>query len=89
MQVETGAVAREPGSSNKNRTGSWRTFRPRVSSRCTGCGICGWYCPEGVIKIMERDGKKTIEIDYDYCKGCGICAAECPLKAISMEREEK
>ncbi len=89
MEVETGAIVKEPGSSNKNKTGSWRTFRPLVSAKCTGCGICGWYCPEGAIKIIEKDGKKSVEIDYDYCKGCGICSRECAQKAIKMEKEEK
>ena len=89
MEVEIGAVVKEPGNSKKNKTGGWRTFRPMVTSKCTGCGICGWYCPEGVIRVIEKNGKKTIEIDYDYCKGCGICEKECHLKAIKMEKEEK
>lgn len=88
-EVETGAVVKNAGNSRENKTGSWRTFKPRVTGKCTGCGICGWYCPENVIKVIERNGKKSVEIDYDYCKGCGICARECPVKAMEMEKEEK
>lgn len=89
MEVEIGAVVKEPGNSDRNKTGGWRTFKPSVGSKCAGCRICVWYCPEGAIKVIEKNGKKTIEIDYDYCKGCGICERECPQKAVKMEKEEK
>lgn len=89
MEVKIGAVVKEAGNSRKNKTGSWRTFRPRVEGKCTGCGICMWYCPEGVIKVVEKGKGKTVEIDYNYCKGCGICKRECPVKAIKMEKEER
>jgi 2-oxoacid:acceptor oxidoreductase delta subunit (pyruvate/2-ketoisovalerate family) len=87
MQVEAGAVVKEAGNSSRNKTGSWRTFRPRHNGKCSGCGICAWYCPEGLIRVTEKEGKKTVEIDLDYCKGCGICSRECTQKAIMMERE--
>lgn len=85
--VEIGAIVKDPGNSIKNKTGGWRTFKPKVTDKCTGCGICVWYCPEGVIKTAEKGGKIEIEIDYDYCKGCGICANECPKKCIEMVEE--
>ncbi len=85
--VSTAAVIREPGSSRKNKTGSWRSSRPVSTDRCTGCGICVWYCPEGCIKIKEKNGKRIVEIDYDYCKGCMICVQECPAKAMESEKE--
>ena len=50
--------------------------------KCSKCGLCSLYCPEGVIS-------EDLKIDYDFCKGCGICANECPKKAIRMEREER
>ncbi len=86
MKVSIAGIVKEAGSSVKNKTGSWRTFRPVVDKqKCIGCGICARFCPEGCIKIENKKAK----IDYDYCKGCGICANECPVKAIKMEREEK
>jgi len=87
MDVNPGAVVKKPGSSKKNLTGSWRTFRPRVTDKCTGCGTCVWFCPEGAIKLNEVKGKKRAVINYAYCKGCMICAKECPVRAIEKERE--
>jgi len=79
-------IIAEPGSSEDNKTGSWRVFRPIVDKeKCTACTLCTISCPEGVIAV-SRETKA--DIDYDYCKGCGICAEVCPATAIAMEREE-
>jgi 2-oxoacid:acceptor oxidoreductase delta subunit (pyruvate/2-ketoisovalerate family) len=76
----------EPGSSIKNKTGTWRSFRPQVdANKCVKCGICHNFCPEGIM----GNPSKVPEIDMDYCKGCGICANECPRKAIVMAREQE
>lgn len=85
-KVNFAAIIQEAGSSRKNKTGFWRTLKPkRIEEKCTKCRLCVDYCPDGAIKI--RNGK--IKIDYDYCKGCGICAEECPARAIIMIKEEK
>jgi 2-oxoacid:acceptor oxidoreductase delta subunit (pyruvate/2-ketoisovalerate family) len=79
-------ITSKPGSTAKNKTGGWRTFKPKVDKKkCIGCGRCEKVCPEGVITIKESKAK----INYSYCKGCGLCAAECPVGAIKMELEEK
>jgi len=83
MKVNEGAIVREPGSSRKNKTGSWRTFKPVVTEKCVGCGTCLNFCPEGVIALKN---KKAV-IDYDYCKGCLICMKVCPFKAIEKVKE--
>ena len=83
MEISIGANIKEPGNSKKNKTGSWRSFRPiKDKSKCTKCGLCWLFCPENAIN-------EKFEINYDYCKGCGICANECPFKAIRMEKEKK
>jgi len=92
--VTYGGVVDKPGSSRKNKTGSWRTFRPIITDKCIGCGICVQYCPEACIELREvrgaksRTGKKAV-VDYDFCKGCLICMGECPHKAIKSERDKK
>ncbi len=76
-----------PGTTRINKTGSWRTFKPKiVPDKCISCGMCAKICPEGAITI-SKNGK--IKINYDYCKGCGLCAAHCPKNSIIMIRDEK
>lgn len=86
IKINQGAVADEAGSSIRNKTGSWRTMKPKIQeAKCKNCGLCVDYCPDAAIKIIKD--KKFI--DYNYCKGCGICALECPNHAIIMIKEEK
>jgi pyruvate ferredoxin oxidoreductase delta subunit len=84
-------LAVEPGSTRKNKTGTWRTFRPEIDiKKCIGCGACERACPEGAISMKtDKNGKKYSVIDYDYCKGCGLCEAVCPVKCIKMKKEDK
>jgi 2-oxoacid:acceptor oxidoreductase delta subunit (pyruvate/2-ketoisovalerate family) len=84
-------ITAKPGSTRKNKTGGWRTFRPKIDlEKCIGCGICARICPEGIIEMKNnKEGKLKPEVDYDYCKGCSVCAAECPVKAIIMELDKK
>jgi len=66
------------------KNAGWRLERPVLDAgRCTGCGQCYLYCPDGVIAAHEGG----IGIDYDFCKGCGICARVCKFHAITMEAE--
>lgn len=75
--------ATEPGSSKRNKTGSWRSGKlPKLNKeKCKNCLSCTQFCPEDA--FIVKDGK-VIGIDYNYCKGCGICARECPNGAITM-----
>lgn len=84
-------ITAEPGSTIKNKTGGWRTFKPKTDlNKCIGCGICTKVCPEGIIRMeTNKEGEPKPRTDYNYCKGCGICAAECPVKAIIMELDKK
>ncbi|ADG13988.1 pyruvate synthase subunit PorD [Methanocaldococcus infernus] len=84
--VNIGAIIYEPGSSVKNKTGTWRVFKPILNVElCVKCENCYIFCPEPA--IYEEDG--VFKINYDYCKGCLICANECPTGAITKTREEK
>lgn len=82
VQRSKNTLTYDPGWSEDNKTGAWRSLRPVIFyDQCTSCALCWLYCPEGCIT------NHTFEIDYTYCKGCGICAEECPSEAIVMERE--
>lgn len=79
-------VITKAGNTRENKTGDWRSLKPVVDkSKCTGCGICWRYCPDGCIPIVN----KKAEVDYYYCKGCLICMEVCPVKAISSAIEKK
>ncbi|MEA5060222.1 MAG: 4Fe-4S dicluster domain-containing protein [Clostridia bacterium] len=68
------------------KTGAWRHQRPVIDpALCIKCGICGEYCPCGVV---DTAGER-VTIDYTYCKGCGICVEECPKKAIRFVPERE
>jgi len=83
-ELEKAGIVKKAGSAEKNKTGSWRSFRPVVVGKCAGCKICEFYCPDMAIKVEGE----TAKIDYDYCKGCLICVEVCPQKAIKKEREK-
>lgn len=86
-KLTVGAVITEPGSTIKNKTGGWRSFKPLWhKDKCIQCMLCWMYCPD--IAIPQKNGKR-IETNLDYCKGCGICAKVCPVKCIEMVKEEK
>ncbi len=90
MKIPIAGMVKEP--TTKNKTGAWRTFKPKITEKCTGCSICVDFCPDACIKLIDRKDqstfKKIIDIDYDYCKGCMICANVCPVKAIEKEQEK-
>jgi len=82
-EAPMGGVAYKP--STLLKTGTWRLgLKPVVDEeKCTGCGACHLFCPDGAVRVVE--GKAVI--DYAYCKGCGICSEECPTGAIEMVKE--
>ena len=84
------SITSKPGSTRKNKTGGWRTFKPNTDlNKCIGCGTCAKVCPESAITMKNKKNKQVPVVDYDYCKGCGLCAAQCPVKAIKMELDKK
>jgi pyruvate ferredoxin oxidoreductase delta subunit len=85
--INAGGIVIEAGSASQYRTGAWRSRRPVIDQeKCTRCGLCYLYCPEGSI-VHDKDGH--FDVDLYYCKGCGICAEECAPRSIRMEEEEE
>jgi 2-oxoacid:acceptor oxidoreductase delta subunit (pyruvate/2-ketoisovalerate family) len=85
LEIEHGAVIKKPGSSLKNKTGSWRTRRPIIiQKKCVKCGICWEVCPDNAINKI----KEQFKVDKKYCKGCLICVTECPYNAIRVVDEK-
>ena len=84
-ELKTGICVEDAGGAMEYLTGDWKSRRPVLEkSKCTKCGLCFLYCPEGCIK--EQDDGYFVA-DLNYCKGCGICSVECPTKAIGMTTE--
>lgn len=88
VKIGLGGVT-EPLTSKNMKTGDWGTEYPVVDEeKCTACKNCEIYCPDGCIKVVEKEGKKVAVPDYDYCKGCWVCFTVCPADAIKMEIKE-
>lgn len=52
-------------------------------ARCTGCGLCSRFCPDGV---LQAGATATPIPGADVvCIGCGHCAAVCPNGALTVE----
>ena len=91
-----GPLIAKPGSSLKNKTGSWRLGKKPefAQKKCTACKMCFTICPEGAVKAKwisaTRAEKNSFQADLDFCKGCGLCAVVCPVKdEIVMVEEQK
>ncbi|MDD5037916.1 MAG: 4Fe-4S binding protein [Dehalococcoidales bacterium] len=85
--LEIGSIMVEPGNARQYKTGDWKSQKPILDKKkCTKCGLCFIYCPEGCIR---PDAEGYFIPDLFYCKGCGICDIECPTKAIKMVEEEE
>ncbi|MBN2110540.1 MAG: methylamine methyltransferase corrinoid protein reductive activase [Methanosarcinaceae archaeon] len=52
--------------------------------KCTLCYLCVEECPEDALQIIEKNGKRFINIDSQHCLGtsCRRCVAICPEQAI-------
>lgn len=49
--------------------------------KCTGCGICVEYCPEGLIRL---DPLTERAVKCDLCNGLFECVDACPTKALEL-----
>ncbi len=62
------------------------TQRPKiVKKHCRGCGKCFAHCPAKAISMVEKNGKKIANIDYDKCIKCFCCQELCPFGVIKIK----
>lgn len=49
---------------------------------CTGCNLCGRYCPTDAIWYDREAGE--LVFNYDNCIGCGQCVTQCRFNVQEM-----
>ncbi len=60
-------------------------FAQCIEEKCAGCGMCVNLCPYSALSLVEKGGKKVMEVTEAKCKGCGTCGGFCPGGAIWMQ----
>jgi len=60
-------------------------FAQCMEEKCAGCGMCVNLCPYSALALVEKEGKKVMQVTEAKCKGCGTCGAFCPGGAIWMQ----
>jgi heterodisulfide reductase subunit A len=60
-------------------------FAQCIEEKCAGCGMCVNLCPYQALSLVEKDGRKVMEVTEAKCKGCGTCGGFCPGGAIWMQ----
>jgi formate hydrogenlyase subunit 6/NADH:ubiquinone oxidoreductase subunit I len=48
----------------------------------SACQVCARDCPVGAITIVEVNGKRRPQFDFNKCIFCNQCVESCPRKAI-------
>ena len=57
-KISVGAIIEEPGSTIKNKTGGWRSFRPVIDQKkCIKCGTCFEACPPKFGAVTKISGE--------------------------------
>lgn len=65
--------------SRKGKMAQHSTAKPTIDEeKCTGCGICGKWCPEDAITLRDD----LAMIDDKKCIGCGECLAMCRFDSV-------
>jgi Ni,Fe-hydrogenase III small subunit/ferredoxin len=56
--------------------GNWRDALPAAEA-----------CPTGAIAVLDKEGQRTVTVDYGLCIFCGLCAEATPEKAIQITQD--
>ena len=54
-----------------------------INEKCTGCGMCAYFCPTNALQKTENNGKSAIAFEISRCTRCNLCIEICYLNAIS------
>lgn len=85
MGMGLGGAIKNLGMGLSSRKGKMRQHsatKPEImSAKCTACGLCIEWCPEGAITL--DDG--TALIDSAKCIGCGECLTVCRFEAVKYD----
>jgi len=47
--------------------------------------MCVNLCPYQALSLVEKEGRKVMQVTEAKCKGCGTCGGFCPGGAIWMQ----
>ncbi len=60
--------------------------------KCIGCELCYIACEDGAhqaLRLVEKNGKRLVEVKEDMCVGCNLCSLVCPVPdCITMKHIE-
>ncbi|MBM4280883.1 MAG: NAD-dependent dihydropyrimidine dehydrogenase subunit PreA [Deltaproteobacteria bacterium] len=60
--------------------------------KCVGCELCYIACEDGAhqaLKLVQKGGRRLVEVKEDMCVGCNLCSLVCPVPdCISMVHVE-
>jgi heterodisulfide reductase subunit A len=60
-------------------------FAQCIEEKCAGCGMCVNLCPYSALDLVDKEGRKVMQVTEAKCKGCGTCGGFCPGGAIWMQ----
>jgi dihydropyrimidine dehydrogenase (NAD+) subunit PreA len=60
--------------------------------KCIGCELCYIACEDGAhqaLKLVQKNGRRLVEVKEDMCVGCNLCSLVCPVPdCITMKHIE-
>ncbi len=54
-----------------------------ADKKCTGCSLCSYVCPHGVITMEKGKARLTY---LERCIECGACQLNCECEAIYVTK---